>query len=118
MNNPIVNSCFTCFADSSGTSGDTLKAFIFSLKNSEGLPPFKCFAENENKAIFKSSAYGPTFGEVQGLSIFGKYAKRSRAEIEIPYIVPKEVGIKYREVVLAGTSRTFSPDNYEVFYLA
>ena len=80
MNSPIVNSGFTCFADSSGTSGDTLKAFIFSLKNSEGLPLLKCFAENENKAIFKSSAYGPTFGEGQGLRIFGKYAKRSRAE--------------------------------------
>ncbi|XP_015749600.1 PREDICTED: uncharacterized protein LOC107329426 [Acropora digitifera] len=103
--------------DSYGTWGDTLKAFIFSLKNSEGLPPFKCFAENERKAIYKSSAYGPSFGEGPFLRIFGKTTQRSMAVIGNPYRVPKEVRNKQR-FVLVGTYKTFSPDNFEVFYLA
>ena len=117
MNSPIDNNCFSFFADSSGTWGETLKAFIFSIKNCEGLPPFKCFAENKRKAIYKNSDYGPSFGEGPFLRVFGKYAQRSLADIPLPYIVPKEVSNNYR-VVLAGTYRTFSPDNYEVLYLA
>ena len=91
MNGAIVNSCFSCFADCYGSWGDTLKAFIFSLTNSEGLQPFKCFAENERKAIYESSDYGPSFGEGPFLRIFGKSAQQSMAVIRNPYSVPNEV---------------------------
>ncbi|XP_015780929.1 PREDICTED: sushi, von Willebrand factor type A, EGF and pentraxin domain-containing protein 1-like isoform X2 [Acropora digitifera] len=99
--------------DSSG-SENTIEAFIFSLKNSKDLPPFKCFAENEEKAIFQNSGYGPTFGKYQALRIFGE---RSSAGIEAPYIAPAEVSQGDYENVLAGDFWISFPNNYEVFYL-
>ena len=94
---------------------DTINAFIFSLKNSEGLPPFKCFAKNKDGAIYKSSNFGPSFG-IRPFLFIGRISKRSRACIGSPYSVPSEV--KNEQTVLAGTPQTFYPDNYEVFYLA
>ena len=72
MNSPNVITLFSCFAGSPWSWGETLKAFIFSLKNSEGLPPFKCFAKNKDHAIYKSSAYGPSFGDYTGLDIIDR----------------------------------------------
>ena len=115
MNSPDVNRLFSCFAESPkrSKSGNTLKAFIFSLKNSEALPPFKCLVENELKAIYMSSSYGPSFGAGPFLYIVSQ--SQSKAVIGDPYSVPKEV--LNEETVLAGTP-FFTPDNYEVFYLA
>ena len=115
MNSPDVNRLFSCFAESHRRPkrGNTLKAFIFSLKNSEGLPPFKCLAEKKLKAIYMSSSYGPSFGEGPFLYIYSP--SQSKAVIGDPYSVPKEV--QRKETVLAGQS-LFAPDNYEVFYLA
>ena len=99
--------------------GETLNAFIFSLTNSEGLPPFKCFAKNKDYAIYKNSRYGPTFGDYQGLRITDR-DKGARGEAQAiifdPYGVPTEVNDNVK--VLAGIAGPFSPDNYEVFYLA
>ena len=109
-----VNRLFSCFADSTSRRprrGNTLKAFIFSLKNSEALPPFKCLAENKHNAIYMSSSYGPSFGAGPFLYI----ARISKAVIGDPYSVPKDV--QRKETVLAGQS-FFNPDNYEVFHLA
>ena len=110
---------FSCFAESiaGGTSGNTLKAFIFSLKSRTDLPPFKCLASEKDGAIYKGSSYGPTFGKEQTLRISGKDATRSKAWIKSPYIVPAEVSPIDHLVVLAGTKRSFRPTNYEVFYL-
>ena len=121
MNGPNVNSLFSCFAESTSLLGwgKTLKAFIFSLKNSEGLPPFKCLAKTKYTAIFKSTSYGPIFGEYPGLHIshsFSDGRAAAKATISEPYIVPTEVNNTYK--VLAGTTGYFYPDNYEVFYLA
>ena len=98
VNSPHINSLFTCFAESTprGVWGETLKAFIFSLKNSEGLPPFKCFAKYKYKAIYKNSAYGPSFGSGPYFRIYGKSAQRSMAVIEDPYSVPMEVNKEHR----------------------
>ncbi|XP_067048271.1 uncharacterized protein [Acropora muricata] len=93
--------------------GNTLKAFIFSLKNSEALPPFKCLAENNRNAIYMSSSYGPSFGAGPFLYIVSQ--SQSMAVIGDPYSIPKEVTRK--DTVLAGKP-LFTPDNYEVFYLA
>ena len=108
-----VNRLFSCFAESPRRSkrGNTLKAFIFSMKNSEALPPFKCLVENKRNAIYVSSSYGPSFGKGPFLYI----ARISKAVIGDPYSVPKEV--QRKEIVLAGQS-SFTPDNYEVFHLA
>ena len=115
MDNPNVNSSFSFFADTTDDWGDTLKAFIFSLKNSESLPPFKCFAKYGKYAIYKDIHYGPSFGKRRYLSVGYRY-RRSRAHIPASYSVPPEVSNKWN--VLSGTHRSFSPDNYEVFYLA
>ena len=119
MKSPDANRLFSCFAESlaKGTSGNTLQAFIFSLKSGKDLPPFKCLATERDGAIYKSSYYGPTFGKSQALRIFGIDATRSRAWIKSPYTVPAAVSPINDKVVLAGIGSTFRPTNYEVFYL-
>ena len=110
---------FSCFAESSSTGrwGQTLKAFIFSLSSSKALPPFKCLAKDKVGAIYFSSNDGPSFG--QSPSLFIAYpVSRSKAGIDNQYEVPKEVNNVDRYQVLANTKSSFSPDNYEVFYLA
>ena len=117
MNSSDVNRLFSCFAESRfGVMRDsTFKAFIFSLRNSEGLPPFKCFAKDKGVVIYKSSSYGPSFGTtVTPFLYIGR--KRSKARIVDTYSATMEVNNKAS--VLAGTSEFFFPDNYEVFYLA
>ena len=114
----MLTDCFLVFAESNpvGTWSDTPKAFIFSLKNSEGLPPFKCLAKDKRKAIYKNSLYGPSFGE--GPTVGIAYPKEdSLAQIGTPYSAPIEVNDK--DKVLAGPLRYgyFTPYNYEVFYL-
>ena len=121
MSSPATNSLFSCFAESTSGStwGETLKAFIFSLNNSGGFPPFKCFAKNASKAIYKNSSYGPSFGEFPGLRITsGNQNTKANAQASIskPYSVPFEV--ENNKEILAGTSKSFIPDSYEVFYLA
>ncbi|KAK2552786.1 hypothetical protein P5673_025944 [Acropora cervicornis] len=96
--------------------GETLKAFIFSLRNSEGLPPFKC--KNKDYAIYKNSAYGPSFGDCMGLEIIDRdncARGEAKAMIFDPYSFPTEVKDKLK--VLASVAGTFSLDTYKVFYL-
>ena len=113
MDSPNVNSLFSFFADTTDDWGKTLKAFIFSLSNSESLPPFKCFAKYGKYAIYKDVDYGPSFGKGP---YFGVRHRRSIAYIDNPYSVPIEVINKGK--VLSGTYGYFLPDNYKVFYLA
>ena len=117
MNSPNVNSLFYSFAESPsvGTWGETLKAFVFSLKNSEDLPPFKCFAKNKYRTVYKSSAYGPKFGKIEIAYRHSKKRVEARAFLYEPYSVPAEVNNNYN--VLVGTAKRFFPDNYEVFFL-
>ncbi|XP_015765774.1 PREDICTED: sushi, von Willebrand factor type A, EGF and pentraxin domain-containing protein 1-like isoform X2 [Acropora digitifera] len=104
-------------SSTSATYGETLKAFIFSLKNKEALPPFKCLAKDKRKAIYKRSVFGPSFGK--GPCIRIKSARdRSKAVICEPYSVPAEVSKANPQKALVGSARDFSPNNYEVFYLA
>ena len=118
VNSPNVNSLFYCFAESPsiGTYGETLKAFVFSLKNSEGLPKFKCFAKNKRRTVYKGSAYGPTFGLIEITYRYRNKRVEATAFLYEPYSVPAEVNKNYN--VLVGSANTFFPDNYEVFFLA
>lgn len=121
VSSPATNSLFSCFAESTSGStwGETLKAFIFSLNKSGGFPPFKCFAKNTSKAIYRNSSYGPSFGEYPGLRITYSNQNTSanaQASISKPYSAPSEVD--NNKEILAGTSESFFPDSYEVFYLA
>ena len=97
--------------------GHTVKAFIFSLKNSEGLPPFKCLAKDESSTIYDSPFYGPTFGKGSHFTTGENQAwPTAKAWIDAPYSVPIEVTDK--KAVLAGNTGNFDLDNYEVFSLA
>ncbi|KAK2557567.1 hypothetical protein P5673_020326 [Acropora cervicornis] len=100
---------------SAGTWGETLKAFVFSLKNSEDLPPFKCFAKNQYRTVYKSSSYGPKFGKLEIAYRYSNKRVEARAFLYKPYGVPAEVKNSYNDLV--GTAKPFSPDNYEVFFL-
>ena len=84
------------------------------LPASEDLPPFKCFAKH--RTGYKSSAYGPKFGNIEVAYRYSIKRVEARAFLYKPYSVPAEVKNKYN--VLVGTAKPFSPDNYEVFFLA
>ena len=95
--------------------GATEKAFIFSLRNAEGLPPFKSNVKNSSKAIRNHKYHGPTFGKKDILINWRStdLASSSR-NFGDNYIVP--TGVKNRATLLAGTS-TFGVDEVEVFFL-
>ena len=102
------------FSESSGSSGATSEAFIFSLNNNEGLEPFvsKVKKEYSGTAIYRSSYYGPHFGS--GVYIDDSN-RNSRARLGYRYSVPPAV--QDSDTVLAGAFKYFSPDEVEVFYL-
>ena len=96
--------------ESSGRYGFTRKAFIFSISNKEELNPFVSEVRRPDKAIDRSSWYGPSFGD--DVCIVGKSS--SSARLGLHYHAPAAVQNKY--TILAGTNH-FSPDEVEVFYL-
>ena len=105
--------CFVLL-ESSGGEAETPNAFIFSLNNFEGLPPFvsKVKKGNTKMAINRGSDTGPVFG--QDLSIFLDY-QLAEAVLDKSYSVPDLV--KGKMAILDGNKGTFSPDEVEVFYL-
>ena len=97
---------------------DTSNAFIFSLRNNEGLGPFKSMVELPHYAIcmHPSVEPGPIFG--LGFDIFiadrANIDSASYANFGVAYSVPS--GVQDTSTILAGTY-WFSPDEVEVFYL-
>ena len=96
------------------------KAFIFSLRNNERLPPFKSTLEGHwarRWAIFNVEASGPHFGGGNDLYLMKQgYAheeRRSTSTLGSYYTAPS--GARDRSTILAG-SATFYPDEVEVFY--
>ena len=97
-----------------GGYGKTPNAFIFSLKNSEGLAPFMSKVKGgfEPRAIYRHSDNGPAFGD--DLVIEAKISQ-SRARLGSFYSVPSSVKDSF--AILKGPGLYFSPDKVEVFYL-
>lgn len=93
------------------------KAFIYSLRNKEGLRPFKSMVRIASHAIYMNSTYGPTFGGTRDLTIADKANGNvtSYAALSSWYNLPS--GVKDRRTILAGRFR-FTPDEVEVFYLS
>ena len=88
---------------------------MFSLRNKEGLGPFKSMVTNPSKAIYKTSSYGPAFGEWDiYLANNANSNTYSYTDFGKSYSVPS--GVQDRKTILAGTY-TFTPDEVEVFYL-
>ena len=104
------------FSESSGGYSATSEAFIFSLNNNEGLAPFvsKVKKEYSGDAIYRSSHYGPRFGDDVFIKDNADSDDDSKARLGDRYSVPPAV--QGQDTVLAGTKR-FSPDEVEVFYL-
>ena len=105
-----------CPSDRSGQFGTTPNAFIFSLRNSEDLAPFKTMVTEVSLAIYKKAEYGPTFGN--GYDIYidldgASEEKKSFTTFGQSYV---PVGVKDLLTVLTGVEY-FSPSEVEVFYL-
>ena len=86
---PIL--CFIfVLLESSGGDGATSEAFIFSLNNSEGLAPFVSKAKpiKAGKAIYRSSYYGPNFGQDLIIHVEASRKRDSKASLGRYYSVP------------------------------
>lgn len=98
--------------------GSTSKAFIFSLINKEGLPPFKSMVKQPSYAIYRHPSFGPTFGRGWDIYISSHANSNTGSYTDFcasgDYSVPS--GVKNLYTILAGT-RKFSPDEVEIFYL-
>ena len=110
--------CF-CYSESSGGYATTDNAFIFSLRNKEGLGPFKSMVMESvaSVAIFRGSSYGPTFGGGHDIYIADNANSNTDSNTGFgnAYTVPS--GVQDGHTILAGTY-SFSPDEVEVFYLS
>ena len=107
-----------CFSESSGGFGYTPNAFIFSLRNKEGLGPFKSMVAKPSKAITRTAHRLTIFGDGYDIYIADEANSNSNSYADFgeygDYSVPSGVQDKY--TILAG-SRYFTPDEMEVFYL-
>ena len=107
-----------CFSESSGGYGSTSNAFIFSLRNKEGLGPFKSNVTNPSQAIYRSSGSGPVFGNGWDIYIADNANSNTNSYSDFgeykDYFVPS--GVQDKNTILAGTNY-FTPDEVEVFYL-
>ena len=107
---------FLCSSESSGGRGYSSKAFIFSLSNKEGLKSFKINVRRPKYAINRRSDYGPRFGvDMIAIADQANRNKFSRAYLYLAYPAPS--GVRDPQTILAG-SYNFTPDDWEVFYLA
>ena len=114
---PIL--CFIfVLLESSGGYGATSEAFIFSLNNSEGLPPFlsEVTPRKVGSAIHRHSYYGPKFGLDLVIHVEQSRKHTSKAILGDYYSVPDSVKDK-GSTILKGGGGNFSPDEVEVFYL-
>ena len=94
--------------------GFTRKAFIFSISNKEELDPFASKVRIPERAIFRSSDYGPRFG--YDIYIANNANSNSFSHARLGRFYPAPAAGQYPSTILAGTWR-FSPDEVEVFYL-
>ena len=96
---------------SSGGFRNTKNSFVFSLRNSEGLGPFKNNVTKPSEAIYTGSN-GIAFG---GQDIWIRSDSRTSAVLGRAYYVPS--GVSNKNTIMAGTI-FFTPNDWEVFYLA
>ena len=105
--------------ESKGGYGSTTEAYIFSLRNKEAIGPFKSKVKRELQAIYRDKHYGPVFGKYD-IAVTDEANKNENSYTNFGqpgnvYNVPS--GVKDSKTILAGTHH-FSPDEWEVFYLA
>ena len=100
--------------ESSGGDGFTRKAFIFSISNKEELDPFLSEVRWPDRAIYRSSKSGPSFG--WDIYVVNNANSNSDSLAHPGGYYPVPAAVQDPKTVLAGTE-FFSPDEVEVFYL-
>ncbi|KAL9961701.1 hypothetical protein ACROYT_G030698 [Oculina patagonica] len=101
---------------SSNSWGSSSNAFIFSLRNKEGLGPFKSLEKQSQFAINRYSSYGPLFGGGNDIRIADNANSNTNSYTLFGYSYSVPSGVQDRKTILAGTYQ-FTPDEVEVFYL-
>ena len=94
------------------------KAFIFSLKNKDDLPPFQSRPyRNIGNAICADASKGAEFGQDIKISDFAGSNRGSSSSLGYTYRPPSGYGYSESKTkaLLAGSS-TFTPDEIEVFF--
>ena len=94
------------------------KAFIFSLKNKDNLPPFQSQPfQNYGNAICADLSEGAEFSEDLKISNFANSNVESTSSLGYTYKPPSgyDYGQSKTKALLAG-SASFSPDEIEVFF--
>ena len=100
--------------ESSGGSGFTRKAFIFSISNKEELDPFVSEVRRPDRAIYRWSGFGPVFGDDIYINHDANSGSYSLARLGWYY--PAPAAVQNPITILTGTF-FYSPDEVEVFYL-
>ncbi|XP_046861426.1 uncharacterized protein LOC124454694 [Xenia sp. Carnegie-2017] len=98
------------------------RSFIFSLKNNDGLPPFKSEVVKPQYAIYDYSTRGPIFGGGADLYIHDNANSNNNSYSRgfgNSYKLPNgyTLGDSKTRNLLAGSS-SFTPDEVEVFYFS
>lgn len=105
--------------ESSGGYGYTSKAFIFSLRNTRGLKPFKSMVKQPQYAIYKKSSYGPTFGFNHELYIAdnANVGTSSHTKFDRYSSYSSFPGSSWRRSNILAGSQSFQIADWEVFYV-
>ena len=108
--------CFVLLESNAGF-GETPNSFIFSLTDFEELAPFvsKVKKGKTKEAIYRSSVYGPLFG--QDLLIFFSAPSGRQSFTDFGNFYSVSASVLRKLSILGWQGRTFSPDEVEVFYL-
>ena len=105
----------SCSSESSRSGwGSSDKAFIFSLRNKEGLGPFKSRLQNGRRDAIRNRQ-GYHFMESYGVGS-DLFLSDSLSYANFGHTFQLPSGVKHRQSILAG-SYEFTPDEMEVLYL-
>ena len=94
---------------------------MYSLRNNDGFASFKSTLKNENdpKAIYRGSNYGPTFGVGHDLHIANNAGSNTNSYTYFGSSYNLPLGYTYDQTSrsLLGGSYKFTPSEVEVLYL-
>ena len=98
-------------------------SFLFSFSSNDGLTPFKCLLKDQNNvnAIYRGSAYGPSFGFLSAdMEIADNAGSNTESYAKLGNIYEAPDGYVYNATntnSLLGGSEKFTPSEVEVLYL-
>ena len=95
----------------------TSSVFIFSLYNKESLGAFKSLVTSPMTAICRYSDFGPTCGGGHDVYIANNANSTQNSYTDFDNSYSVSSGVQDQYTILGGTFR-FTPDDWEVFYLA